>query len=132
MPPTPDFDSRDRAVRLHSFEARIITAPAARLTSRAGQAVPGRTRAAPAVVHLAPARRGGMLGPVSEFDRHRRRTERQLAVGGCLIVALGGGGLVALLYGTTAALIALAVVALAVGVGGVIWLLVTLLQRWAG
>jgi hypothetical protein len=72
-----------------------------------------------------------MLGRVSDLERHRRRTERQLAVGGCLIVVLVGGGLVALLYGTTAALVAVVVVALAVGVGGLVWLLVSLLQRWA-
>jgi hypothetical protein len=72
-----------------------------------------------------------MLGRVSDPERHRRRTERQLAVGGCLIVVLGGCGLVALLYGATAALVALAVVALAVVVGGLVWLLVGLLERWA-
>jgi hypothetical protein len=72
-----------------------------------------------------------MLGPVSDPERHRRRTERHLAVGGCLIVVVGGGGLVALLYGPTAALVALAVVALALVVGGLVWLLVSLLERWA-
>jgi hypothetical protein len=68
---------------------------------------------------------------VSDSERHRQRTERGLVVGGCLIVVLVGGGLVALLYSTTAALIALAVVGLAVGVGGLLWLIITLLQRWA-
>jgi hypothetical protein len=61
----------------------------------------------------------------------RRRTEGQLVAGGCLIVVLLGGGLVALFVGPTAAGVTLAVVALVVGLGGLLWLVLTLLARWA-
>jgi hypothetical protein len=63
--------------------------------------------------------------------RERGRTERRLVVGGWLILALLGGGLVALYYGAGAAAVAVGVVALALGLGGLIWLLLSLLQRWA-
>jgi hypothetical protein len=63
--------------------------------------------------------------------RDRGRTERGLVVGGWLIVALLGGGLVALFYGRGAAATALAVVALTGALGALLWLLLTLMQRWA-
>jgi hypothetical protein len=63
--------------------------------------------------------------------RDRGRTEGRLVAGGWLIVALLGGGLVALFYGGGAGAVAVGVVALAVGLGGLLWLLLSLLQRWA-
>jgi fucose permease len=65
------------------------------------------------------------------MERHRRGTERRLAVGGCLLLALVGGGLIGLLYGRGAALVGLGVVGLAAGLGVLVWLLLTLLARWA-
>ena len=65
------------------------------------------------------------------MDQHRSGTERQLAAGGCLLLVLLGGGLIGLLYGRDAALAAVAVVGLVAGAGAVLWLLLTLLTRWA-
>jgi 3-phenylpropionate/trans-cinnamate dioxygenase ferredoxin reductase subunit len=45
------------------------------------------------------------------MDRHRRATERQLAAGGCLLLVLLGGGLIALLYGRGAALVGVGAIA---------------------
>lgn len=65
------------------------------------------------------------------MERHRRSTQRQLAAGGCGLLALLGGGLVGLLYGQGAAVAAVAIVLLVAGLGVLIWLLLTLMQRWA-
>ena len=65
------------------------------------------------------------------MDRHRRATERQLAAGGCLLLVLLGGGLIALLYGRGAALVGVGAIALVGGLGVLLWLILTLLTRWA-
>lgn len=65
------------------------------------------------------------------MERHWRSTQRQLAAGGCGLLVLLGGGLVGLLYGQGAAVAAVAIVLLVAGLGVLIWLLLTLMQRWA-
>jgi hypothetical protein len=65
------------------------------------------------------------------MERHWRSTQRQLAAGGCALLVLLGGGLVGLLYGSGAAVAAVAIVLVVAGLGVLIWLLLTLMQRWA-
>ncbi len=66
------------------------------------------------------------------MERHRHGTERRLAVGGCLLLVLVGGGLIGLLYGRTAAFVGVAVVVLVAGLGVLVWFILTLLTWWAG
>jgi len=63
-------------------------------------------------------------------DRHRSQTQARLVVGGALILVLGGGGLVWLLYGPQAALMSVLCLLAAGGVLGLLWLILTLLERW--
>jgi len=68
----------------------------------------------------------------SEFnpDRHRSQTQARLVLGGGLILVLGGGGLVWLLYGPQASLVSVLCLLAFGGVLGLLWLLLTLLERW--
>jgi hypothetical protein len=65
------------------------------------------------------------------MNRHWRSTQIALGVGGAVLLVLVGGGIVALLYGPGAALIAVSFVAVVAGLGALIWLLLTIAQRWA-
>jgi protein-S-isoprenylcysteine O-methyltransferase Ste14 len=65
------------------------------------------------------------------MERHRRSTERRLAVGGCLLLVLVGGGSIGVLYGRTAASVGVAVVVLVAGLGVLVWFILTLLTWWA-
>ena len=67
-----------------------------------------------------------------EGDRLRGQTERRLAVGGFAILALGGGGILWARYGGTAAITALVVILGGAGVVALLWLLLSLMEAWAG
>jgi hypothetical protein len=67
----------------------------------------------------------------SELDRHFRQTQSRLILGGFVILLVAGGGLVWLFYGRTAAITAVLCLAAFAGVFGVLWLILTLLERWA-
>lgn len=66
------------------------------------------------------------------FDprRHWGQTQARLIVGGLAVLIIVGGGLVWLLYGGSAAITAVLCLLVAAGVLGVLWLLLTLLERW--
>ena len=66
-----------------------------------------------------------------ESDRLRAHTDRRLALGGFAILALAGGGLLWWRSGATTATIALAFILLGAGVLVLLWLLLTVLERWA-
>lgn len=63
-------------------------------------------------------------------DRHRRQTQVRLIVWGLLILLGIGGGLVWLFYGRSAAVTAVVCLLAAVGILGLLWLILTLLERW--
>ena len=63
-------------------------------------------------------------------DRHRSQTQARLVIGGGLILVLGGGGLVWLLYGPQAALMAVLCLLTFGGVLALLWLILTLMERW--
>ncbi|HET7771293.1 MAG TPA: hypothetical protein VFN74_21160, partial [Chloroflexota bacterium] len=65
-------------------------------------------------------------------DRLRGHTERRLAVGGFAILALGGGVILWARYGGTAAITALVVILGGAGVVALLWLLLSLMEAWAG
>lgn len=66
------------------------------------------------------------------FDprRHQRQTQVRLLFGGMAVVAIVGGGVVWALYGGSAAVTTLMCLLVAVGVLGLLWLILTLLEAW--
>jgi hypothetical protein len=66
-----------------------------------------------------------------ESDRIRGHTERRLALGGFAILAVAGGAVLWWRNGATTATVALAFVLLGAGVLVLLWLLLSLLERWA-
>jgi hypothetical protein len=70
------------------------------------------------------------MGEFFNRDRHRRRTEARLVLGGYLILLVVGGGLVWILYGRGAALTAVGCLLAISIVAGLLWLLLGLLERW--
>jgi glucose-6-phosphate-specific signal transduction histidine kinase len=66
------------------------------------------------------------------FDsrRHWHQTQIRLLVGGLALVAVVGGGLVWLIYGHTAAVMAWLCLLGGVSVMGLLWLVLALLELW--
>jgi hypothetical protein len=62
--------------------------------------------------------------------RHQRQTQARLIIGGFLILIVVGGGLVWLVYGLTEAVTAILCVVAVGGVFGLLWLFLSLLERW--
>jgi hypothetical protein len=70
------------------------------------------------------------MGERFNRDRHRRRTEARLVIGGYLILLVVGGGLVWGFYGRGAALTAVGCLLVMAVVVSLLWLLLGLLERW--
>jgi hypothetical protein len=66
------------------------------------------------------------------FDprRHLQQTQGRLIVAGLALLIIVGGGLVWLLYGNAAAVSAVSCLLVAVGLVGLLWLLLALLEKW--
>lgn len=62
--------------------------------------------------------------------RHRQQTQNRLIGAGFLILVGVGGGLVWLFYGRGAALTAVVCLLAMAGLGGLLWLTLTLLEWW--
>jgi hypothetical protein len=67
----------------------------------------------------------------TNMRRHRRQTERRLALAVVLSLLLVGGGLVGLIYGTGAAVMAISCLMLGCAVFAALWLFLTLMEWWA-
>ena len=67
------------------------------------------------------------------FDprRHWNQTQIRLILGGLAVLVVIGGGLVWLLYGSAAAITAVACLLGFAAVLGLLWLILGLLERWA-
>lgn len=63
-------------------------------------------------------------------ERHRRQTRARLILGGMLVLLVVGGGLVWLFYGRAAAFTAVLCLLGAAVVMALLWLILTLLERW--
>jgi len=63
---------------------------------------------------------------------HRRATEARLVAGGYLVLLVVGGALVWLLYGRAAALAAVSCLLVTAGVVVILWLILSLVERWVG
>jgi hypothetical protein len=66
------------------------------------------------------------------FDprRHWGQTQVRLIIGGMALLVVVGGGLAWWVYGRAAALTAMACLLAASGVMGLLWLFLSLLERW--
>jgi hypothetical protein len=60
-----------------------------------------------------------------------QQTQGRLIVAGLAILLIVGGGLVWLLYGDMAAVSAVTCLLVAVGLVGLLWLILALLEKWA-
>jgi protein-S-isoprenylcysteine O-methyltransferase Ste14 len=72
------------------------------------------------------------MGSAFRPDRHRRQTQNRLILGGFLVLAGVGGGLVWVIYGGSAAIAAVACLLVGAGLFGLLWILLTLLEMWTG
>jgi hypothetical protein len=66
----------------------------------------------------------------SSLSRYRSQTQARLIIGGLLILLVVGGGLVWVLYGRSAALMAVLCLLVGAGIFGFLWLFLTLLEVW--
>ena len=70
--------------------------------------------------------------PPTDLRRYRRQTERRLATAVVLCLLLLGGGLVGLIYGSGAAVMAVSCLTMGCAIFAFLWLILTLMGRWAG
>ena len=63
-------------------------------------------------------------------ERHWQQTQVQLILGGTLVLVIVGGGLIWLLYGRSAASVAVSCFLSLAVIGGLLWLVLRLLQLW--
>jgi len=67
----------------------------------------------------------------TDYRSLRRRTDRNLALAAVLFLVGGGGVAIALVYGGGPALLGLTCLLGGAGLFGLVWLILTLLERWA-
>lgn len=63
-------------------------------------------------------------------ERHWQGTQIRLILGGVLVLVVVGGGLIWLLYGRAAALVAVSCFLVMAAIGGLLWLLLRLMELW--
>jgi len=71
------------------------------------------------------------MHPPTDYRAQRRKTERTLAWAVVLFLVGGGGAAIALVYGRSAALLGLTCLLAGAGLFGLVWLILTLMERWA-
>ncbi len=69
--------------------------------------------------------------PPTDYRAYRRKNERNLAIAVVLTLIGVGGALIALIYGGGAAALGLICLLGGSGLFGLIWLILTLMERWA-
>jgi hypothetical protein len=70
--------------------------------------------------------------PPTDYRTLRRKTDRNLALAVIIFLVGVGGGLIALIYGGGAAVLGIACLLFGAGLFGLLWLILTLMGRWAG
>jgi len=66
----------------------------------------------------------------TDLRRYRRQTERRLAIAVVFCLLFVGGGLVALIYGSGAAVMAVSCLLLGCAIFALLWFILTLMQWW--
>jgi hypothetical protein len=69
--------------------------------------------------------------PPTDYRAYRRKMERNMAIAVVLALVGVGGALIALIYGGGAAALGLTCLLAGAGLFGLVWLLLTLMERWA-
>jgi hypothetical protein len=70
--------------------------------------------------------------PPTDYRAMRRKSDRELALAVVIALVGVGGALIALVYGGGAAALGLVCLLGGSGVFGLLWLILTLMGRWAG
>lgn len=68
----------------------------------------------------------------TDYRRERRKTERNLALAVVIFLVGVGGTAIALVYGGGAAALGITCLLAGAGMFGLVWLILTLVERWAG
>jgi len=74
----------------------------------------------------------GRSRPPTDYRRMRRKNDRDLALAVVIFLVGVGGSLIALVYGGGAAALGLVCLLGGAGIFGLLWLILTLMGRWAG
>jgi hypothetical protein len=69
--------------------------------------------------------------PPTDYRAYRRKTDRDLALAVIVMLVGVGGALIALIYGGGAAVLGLVCLLGGAGLFGLVWLILSLLERWA-
>jgi fatty acid desaturase len=67
----------------------------------------------------------------TDLRKYRRQTERRLTIAVVFFLVLVGGGLIGLIYGPGAAFIGISCLLLGAGIIGLLFVILTLMERWA-
>jgi hypothetical protein len=70
--------------------------------------------------------------PPTDYRAYRRKSDRNLAWAVVLFLVGVGGALIAFIYGVGPAVLGIACLLAGAGLFGLIWLILTLMQKWAG
>jgi protein-S-isoprenylcysteine O-methyltransferase Ste14 len=70
--------------------------------------------------------------PPTDYRRFRRETDRKLAIAVVLFLLVVGTGLIALIYRPSAGILAFICLLGGVGIIALLWILLTLIERWVG
>jgi hypothetical protein len=70
--------------------------------------------------------------PPTDFRALRRKTDRNLALAVVIFLVGVGGALIGLIYGSSALILGLTCLMAGAGLFGLVWLILTLMGRWAG
>ena len=74
----------------------------------------------------------GGKGKPTNLRLLRRQTEQRLAIAVVLCLLLLGGGLIGLIYGRGAAVMAVSCLALGCAVFALLWFILTMMEWWSG
>lgn len=70
--------------------------------------------------------------PPTDYRAFRRRNDRNLALAVVIFLVGVGGALIAAIYGSGALILGLTCLLAGSAVFGLLWLILTLMERWAG
>jgi hypothetical protein len=70
--------------------------------------------------------------PPTDYRAFRRKTDRHLALSVVIFLVGVGGALIALIYGAGSAIIGIACLLAGAAIFGLLWFILTLMERWAG
>jgi fatty acid desaturase len=70
--------------------------------------------------------------PPTDYRAYRRKNDRNLAFAVVIFLVGVGGALIALIYGSSALILGLTCLLAGAGLFGLVWLILTLMERWAG